>query len=139
MELKYSIQAQSSSGNDASLLIKQSGISFGTTDRTADTLPNPAELFLGSFAACILKNVERFSRLLHYSFTEAEIKVTAIRLERPPRMDKIYYELTVFSNDKRLRIELLQKNLEKFGTIFNTVSQSCAVSGIIKKIGTGKA
>ena len=134
MTLEYSIKAESVSGNDAVLTIKQSDISFGTTEKTSDLLPNPAELFLGSFAACILKNVERFSHLLNYSFTKAEISVTAVRLERPPRMDSVHYKLTVYSNDKRMRTELLKKNLEKFGTIFNTVSKSCKVTGKITKV-----
>lgn len=134
MTLEYSIKADSGSGNDAALTIKQSAISFGTTEKTSDLLPNPAELFLGSFAACILKNVERFSHLLNYSFTKAEISVTAVRLERPPRMDSIHYELIVYSTDNRLKTDLLRKNLEKFGTIFNTVSKACEVTGKITKV-----
>ncbi len=66
--MNYSIKASSASGNDAVLKVKKSTIGFGTTEPTAEELPNPAELFLGSFAACILKNIERFSKLLHYNF-----------------------------------------------------------------------
>ena len=31
------------------------------------------------------------------------------------------------------RIELLKKNIEKFGTIFNTVQKACSISGSIEK------
>ncbi|CAM3608344.1 OsmC family protein [Flavobacterium gelidilacus] len=132
--MKYAIKANSVSKNDANLSIKQSKTNFGTTPETADTLPNPAELFLGSFAACILKNVERFSTFMNFEYSKAEITVSATRLEKPPRMDEINYELLIYSQDKSLNLELLKKNIEKFGTIFNTVQVSCAIVGNIKKI-----
>ncbi len=132
--MEYSISALSVAKNDATLDIKESRIVFGTTEKTASELPNPAELFLSSFAACILKNVERFSGLLHFEYDKAAIKVSASRLENPPRMEDIRYELTIFSEDEKLRVALLKKNIEKFGTIFNTVQKSCSISGEIKKV-----
>ena len=133
--MEYSILATSTAGNDASLVIKQLEIVFGTTDASAEKLPNPAELFLGSFAACILKNVERFSGLLHFEYDRASIKVSASRLENPLGMDDIRYELTIFSSDEKLRVGLLKKNIERYGTIFNTVKRACSVSGAIIKKG----
>jgi len=132
--MNYSIKANSSSKDKATLNIKQSEINFGTTPETADTLPNPAELFLGSFAACILKNVERFSTFMNFEYSKAEITVSATRLEKPPRMDEINYELLIYSQDQSLNLELLKKNIEKFGTIFNTVQVSCTIVGNVKKI-----
>ncbi len=133
-DMKYFSKANSSSKNSASIKIKESEISFGITPEMADSLPNPAELFLGSFSACILKNVERFSQLMNFEYTNAELIVTATRLEKPPRMDEINYELKIYSQDDNLNIDLLKKNIEKFGTIFNTVKSSCSVVGEIKKI-----
>jgi len=132
--MKYSIKASSSSKSNASVSIKQSEIAFGITPETAESLANPAELFLGSFSACILKNVERFSILMNFEYEKAEITVNATRLEKPPRMDEINYELRVYSKDDSLNIDLLKKNIEKFGTIFNTVKLSCSIVGEIKKI-----
>ena len=132
--MKYFSKASSSSNISASIKIKESEIIFGITPESADNLPNPAELFLGSFSACILKNVERFSILMNFKYSNAEILVRAIRLEKPPRMDKISYELKVYSQDNNLNVELLKKNIEKFGTIFNTVKTSCNINGEIKKI-----
>lgn len=132
--MNYISKASSVSKNNASVTIKESNIPFGITPEMADTLPNPAELFLGSFSACVLKNVERFSVLMNFEYRSAEIMVNATRLEKPPRMDDINYELTIYSNDKNLNIELLKKNIENFGTIFNTVKTSCTVTGEIKKM-----
>jgi hypothetical protein len=36
-------------------------------------------------------------------------------------------------SDDSLNIDLLQKNIEKFGTIFNTVKACCTVNGTVKK------
>jgi uncharacterized OsmC-like protein len=132
--MKYSITASSSSKNNASINIKQSEINFGITPASDDTLANPAELFLGSFSACILKNVERFSILMNFEYSKAEIIVNSTRLEKPPRMDEINYELRIYSQDTHLNINLLKKNIENFGTIFNTVKSSCSIIGEIKKI-----
>lgn len=133
--MNYHIKASSISNEDAQIQVKESNINFGTTSKTAAVLPNPAELFLGAFAACILKNVERFSAMMKFSYTKASIEVNATRLEKPPRMENVNYILTIYSNDKKLNSELLQKNIEKFGTIFNTVKQSCEITGTIKTLG----
>ncbi|WP_016989580.1 OsmC family protein [Flavobacterium sp. ACAM 123] len=132
--MNYSVKASISSNKNAAVHIKESEISFGISPDTEASLPNPAELFLGSFSACILKNVARFSVMMNFEYSKAELTVNAIRLEKPPRMDEIQYELVIYSQDESLNIDLLQKNIEKFGTIFNTVKASCLVSGTIKKI-----
>ncbi|MBT9189120.1 OsmC family protein [Zobellia russellii] len=132
--MEYSVDASSSSKKSASIQIKQSKINFGITPEFADTIPNPAELFLGSFSSCILKNVERFSGFMNFEYSKAEILVKGIRLEKPPRIDKINYELKIYSTDTDLNVELLKKNIEKFGTIFNTVQLSCSINGDVKLI-----
>ncbi|MFT5886657.1 MAG: putative OsmC-like protein [Arcticibacterium sp.] len=129
--MNYQINASSTSNQDGIIHIKQSNIGFGTTSKSAVTLPNPADLFLGSFASCMLKNVERFSEILKFDYSKASVEVNAIRHENPPRMDNIVYSLTIYSNDKSLNTKLLKKNIEKYGTIFNTVKLACAISGTV--------
>lgn len=132
--MNYHIKASSISNEDAVIDIKQSTINFGIISKTAEILPNPAELFLGSFAACMLKNVERFSEILKFTYSKTKLEINATRLENPPRMENIDYTLTIYSNDKNLNTSLLKKNIEKYGTIYNTVKLSCAISGTIKAI-----
>lgn len=132
--MNYSIKATSNFRNNASVVIKQTDIRFGTTPESSNELANPAELFLSAFAACILKNVERFSQMMKYDYESAKITVNATRFENPPRMDEINYEIIIYSKDEHLNIELLKKNIEKFGTIFNTIKSSCIISGHIKQI-----
>lgn len=135
--MTYQIKASSTANQDAIIHIKESDIDFGTTAATADSLPNPAELFLGSLAACMLKNVERFSDLLKFTYSKATLDIKATRLENPPRMDQIVYNLTIYSDDEKLNTALLKKNLEKFGTIYNTVKLSSSIEGTVKKADLG--
>ncbi|GLR16532.1 OsmC family protein [Portibacter lacus] len=129
--MKYSVHSTSVAKTKGKTSIKESEIVFGLTSDSADTLANPAEVFLSSLSACILKSLERFSSILKFEYLHADIAVNAVRLEKPPRMDKIYYDLTIYTNEAHLNVELLQKNIEKFGTIFNTVKTSCTISGQI--------
>lgn len=129
--MEYQIKASSVSNKDATLHIKQSDIAFGTTSNSAELLPNPAELFLGAFASCMLKNVERFATALKFTYSKAEVNVSATRVEKPLKMDDIDYTLAIYSSDDILNIPLLKKNIEKFGTIYNTVKLSCNINGVI--------
>jgi uncharacterized OsmC-like protein len=132
--MNYHIQASSHSKQDAQIHIKASNIDFGTTPETVETLPNPAELLLGSFAACMLKNVERFSKMMQFTYEKTTLDVQGTWLKTPPRMDVITYELMIHTSDKKLNTALLKKNIEKFGTIYNTLQIACTISGTIKTI-----
>ncbi|WP_227805746.1 OsmC family protein [Algibacter lectus] len=69
--------------------------------------------------------------MMKFSYTKATIEVNATRLENPPRMEHLIYNVTIYTNDKKLNTDLLKKNIEKFGTIYNTVKLSCAISGTV--------
>lgn len=131
--MEYQIKASSISNDTATIQIKQSEINFGTSSTSSEELPNPAELFLGAFASCMLKNVERFSSMMNFTYSKAKVNVSAKRTEKPLKMDDIDYKLTIYSSDENLNIPLLKKNIEKFGTIYNTVKLSCNITGIIEQ------
>ncbi len=82
----------------------------------------------------MLKNVERFSDIMKFAYTNAILEVNGARLENPPRMDNIDYNLTIQSCDNKINTALLKKNIEKFGTIYNTMKISCSISGIINTV-----
>lgn len=132
--MDYHVKASSLSNEDAVIHIKESNIDFGTTSKTSEILPNPAELFLSSFAACMLKNVERFSVMMKFNYTKTILEVNATRLENPPRMEDLVYNLTIYGNETKLNTVLLKKNIEKFGTIYNTIKLACHIEGSIKTI-----
>lgn len=55
-----------------------------------------------------------------------------VREEPPPRLTRIVYVLTLWTDEPEARIDRLDRNLRKYGTIFNTLANSCEVTGEIK-------
>jgi uncharacterized OsmC-like protein len=94
----------------------------------------PAELLLTAFAACTLKNVERMSLLLAFRYRGAAIDVTGERQDKPPRFTRIRYTLRVDTDEPAHRVDLLARNIARFGTIYNTLAVSCDVSGEVMAV-----
>ena len=82
-----------------------------------------------AFAACALKNVERFSKLLPFRYEGASIRVIAERQDASPRFTSIRYELRIATDEPPERVDLLERNTAKFGTVYNTLAAACEVSG----------
>jgi hypothetical protein len=58
-----------------------------------------------------------FSIMMNFDYSKAEITVSATRLKKPPRMDEIIYELSVYSQDSSLNIDFrISKSLERYST-----------------------
>lgn len=105
----------------------------GSADRDT-TLPSPAELLCASLCACLLKNVERFSRRLPFRYESARVHVEAERESAPPRIVRMRYRLEIVTDEPARRVELLHKNVRKFGTISGTLSAACELDGEIVAI-----
>lgn len=131
--MNYTITATSAPETNGHINIGETIIHFGTA-ANSNQLANPAEVFLSAFAACMLKNVARFSEMMHFSYETAKVEVTATREEKPPRIDQLIYHLTIHSSDSNLNAELLKKNIEKYGTIYNTVARNCEIEGSINVV-----
>lgn len=94
---------------------------------------NPAELFLASIAACMLKGIERVKPLIHFHLEQVEIRLEAVRQDAPPKIISVSYEILVDSDESDQRMELLHTNVRKYGTIFNTVSDAVGLSGTLRR------
>lgn len=95
----------------------------------ASGLAGPAEMLCAAFAACLLKNLERVGQLMPFSYETAEVTVTAYRRDVPPSFSAFDYEMTVVTDEPPERVQLLHRNLRKFGTVYNTLSAVCDISG----------
>lgn len=129
--LRYEVEASVVGAGVSEARCKRSTIRFDTSSAQGDELPGPAELLALAFAACLLKNVERFSELLPFEYSGARVRVTAERQQTPPRFTSIHYELYVETSEPAARVELLHQNLAKFGTVYNTLASACEVSGVV--------
>jgi uncharacterized OsmC-like protein len=111
---------------------KQTSFEFDSAPEPDPALAGPAELLCVSLAACVLKNVARFAVILPFAYTGASITVVAEREGEPPRISTLRYELSLETSETPHRIDLLQKNIEKYGTIYNTLARSCEITGVVR-------
>jgi uncharacterized OsmC-like protein len=125
----YRVTGVSAPGGDARVRANQSGIEVDATSGRDGVRPGPAELLAAALAACILKNVERFSQLLPFRYQAAEVEVTAEREAPPPRITRLHYRLVLATDEPAHRVELLHRNVVKFGTITNTLAAACELTG----------
>ena len=127
----YQVRAATVGNGVSVAYAKDEAIRFDSSPEQGPSLPGPADLLTAAFAACILKNVERMSSILPFRYQDAHVDVTAQRQDRPPKMTKISYILTVSTDEPARRVELLHRNIREFGTIFNTLAEVCEVHGEI--------
>lgn len=127
--LKYQITANVENGGKAEAQANQTDIHFDATSGRDDVLPNPAELLLTSLAACMLKNVQRYSEILKIPYRKARITIDGERNDNPPYMKIIHYKLEVDTDADERKINNWHKNILKFGTITNTLQRASEISG----------
>ncbi len=94
---------------------------------------NPAELFLASIAACMIKGIERVTPMLDYKLRGVELSLHGKRQDSPPKMVSVTYILAVDTDESDQRLYLLHKNVRKYGTISNTVAQAVNLTGEIRR------
>jgi uncharacterized OsmC-like protein len=127
--LTYTVDAERADQGVSVAWTRGAEIRFDTGVDLSDDLLGPAELLGAAFAACLLKNVERFSRILPFRYEGASVHVALEREQRPPRISRIRYQLRLVTGEPEQRVRLLERNLLQFGTIYNTLSRACDVSG----------
>ncbi len=132
--LEYEITAQLEQGGKAKSFANHSEIQFDASSGRDDVLPNPAELLLTSLAACILKNVQRYSEILKIPYKKAKISIHGVRNDRPPYMKSIYYKLEVDTDADERKINNWHRNILKFGTITNTLMRASEINGDMLKM-----
>ncbi len=108
---------------------KHAQIYFDSSPGQSEDLLNPAELLLSAFAACLLKNVERLAPILHLTYQRAAVNVHGLRKDKPPRLTRIEWTLTLWTDEPPQRVDLLDRNLRKQGTIYNTLAAACEIHG----------
>jgi uncharacterized OsmC-like protein len=92
---------------------------------------NPAELFLASIAACMLKGIARVTPLLDFQLNGVSVDLRGVRQDAPPKMLSVTYEITVDTQEPDSRLDLLHKNVRKYGTISNTVAGALNLEGVL--------
>lgn len=130
--LSYSVRSRSTAHGSATIDLAGTAIDVDSSwAGEPNDLPGPAELLAAAFSACLLKNLERAGQLLGFDYERAELDVTTLRQDTPPRFVSITYEMRITTSEPARRIELLHQNLRKFGTVYNTLAAVCDVHGTV--------
>ena len=133
--LEYRVSARRIDAHGSEASTKQASLVLDTDMQGRVDAFNPAELFLASIAACMIKGIERAAPMIHFNFTGVEIKLHGIRQDAPPMMVEVHYEIIVATAEDDRRLELLHTNVRKYGTISNTVAKALKLEGTIRRAG----
>jgi uncharacterized OsmC-like protein len=125
----YRVHARTTSPSVSAATVGDQTVRFDTSPGRTGDLPGPAELLAMAFAACVLKNVQRFAEILPFECGRASIEVVAERQESPPRFSSLRYTLRIETDETDRRLELLHRNIARHGTVYNTLAAACDVSG----------
>jgi uncharacterized OsmC-like protein len=130
----YRVVAHSTRGGTGRADAGDASIAIDTSSASTGAEPGPAELVAAALAACILKNVERFSQILPFNYHTATVRVTAERRDNPPAFIRFDYELEIDTDEPDQRLDLLQRNLARYGTVYNTLAAAADVNGTVRRV-----
>jgi uncharacterized OsmC-like protein len=130
---EYHVSARRLDAHGSLASCKSAEVSLDTDPAGRPDAFNPAELFLASIAACMIKGIERVTPILDFQLQGVEVKLHAVRQDAPPLILSVDYELIVDTDESDHRLELLHTNVRKFGTISNTVAKAVPLAGAIRR------
>ena len=131
--LEYRVETRRVDAHGGLAKTKEAQILLDTDVKGRPDAFNPAELFLASIAACMIKGVERVTPLLAFDLRGVEVRLHGERQDVPPKMVSIDYDLIVDTDESDHRLELLHTNVRKYGTISNTVAAALPLTGKIRR------
>ena len=129
--MTFQVSAHRTDASSSKVSSKQVEITIDTSMSGRLDALNPVELLLASLAACIIKGIERVAGTLGIEYETADVSLTAHRPVDEARIDDITYLVTLETNADQNKLDLLHKNLMKFGTIYNTIKIGTNLSGSI--------
>jgi uncharacterized OsmC-like protein len=127
---RYQVSARRIDSHGSEATTKEARIVLDTDVAGRLDAFNPAELLLAAVAACMIKGIERVTPTLKFDLRGVEVRLQGERQDSPPKMLSITYELVV---DTDQRLDLLHKNVRRYGTISNTVAAALELEGTISR------
>lgn len=125
----YRVHGVSRPGGHGRIRCNATDVKADTGSFSDGTRPGPAELLCASLAACLLKNIERYSEMLPFAYEAASVEVEAERQDAPPKLIRMRYRIEIVTHESPTRVNLLHRNIRKFGTITNTLAAACDLTG----------
>lgn len=131
--MEYRVSARRIDGHGSLALAKEAEVVLDTDPAGRRDAFNPVELLLSALAACMLKGIERMIPMLKMQVEGAEVNLTAERQDAPPKLVSIRYEIVVDSAESEQRLNLLHRNVLKYGTISNTLAPAVPLEGVLRR------
>jgi uncharacterized OsmC-like protein len=131
--MEYRVNARRIDAHGSLAFAKKAEIPLDTDVAGRQDALNPVELLLSALAACMLKGIERMTPMLHFRIDGAEVRLEAVRQDSPPKLTAIRYEILVDSPETDQRLDLLHRNVLKYGTISNTLAAAVPVDGSLRR------
>lgn len=131
--LEYHVTARRIDSHGSEAKAKGARLVLDTDMAGRDDAFNPAEMLLASLAACLLKGAERVTPMLRFDLRGIEVSLRGFRQDSPPKMVRIDYEIVVDTDENDQRLDLLHRNLRKYGTISNTLAEATELVGTIRR------
>lgn len=131
--MQYEVTARRVDANGSLATARGAEVALGTDLAGRPEAMNPVELLLSALAACMIKGVERVSPMLDFTFDGVEVRLQAERQDAPPKLVSISYEIIVATDERGPRLDLLHRNILKYGTISNTLLAAVPLTGTIRR------
>jgi uncharacterized OsmC-like protein len=133
--MEYRVHARRIDAHGSLAVAKAAEVPLDTDLAGRPDAMNPVELLLSALAACMLKGIERVTPLLQFQIDSAEVRLEGVRQDAPPKLILIRYEIIVDSPETDRRLELLHRNVLKYGTISNTLAGAVPLEGTLRRAG----
>ena len=133
--MEYRVRARRIDAHGSLATAKEAEVALDTDLGGRRDAMNPVELLLSALAACMLKGIERVTPMLHFRLEGAEVRLEAVRQDAPPKLTLIRYEIIVDSVETDQRLDLLHRNILKYGTISNTLTSAVPLEGTLRRAG----
>lgn len=129
--IEYRVLARRIDSHRSLAMAKEAEVVLDTDMAGRSDAMNPVELLLSALAACMLKGIERVTPMLDFQVDGAEVQLQATRQDAPPKLTLIRYQIIVDSAESDQRLDLLHRNILKYGTISNTLREAVPIEGTL--------
>ena len=124
--------------NDKKAVADSHGFSLEFSVKTGDSSNgfNATEALLSAFGTCLMTNINSLAGKMRININKMEIEVIGKRIDSPPSIAEIFFNIEIDCDAKKTRIEKLIDLSLQYGTVTNTLLSGTNIK--IGKIKTGR-
>lgn len=130
--MSYNVKV--STTNETTAIVEARGhrLSLDVEKGGGKTGINAAETLLASLAACLMTNILSIGKKKRLRIERIDITVTAERLDDPPLLRNVSYQVVLVSPEPDDKLQSLYELAMKWGTVYNTLADCINPSGVLQ-------